>query len=72
MKRAEHLQWAKNRALTEVKRGYLQEAFASFISDLGKHTETQGHIAIMLGMQLNMSGNLSTPRQMKDWINGTN
>jgi hypothetical protein len=72
MKRAEHLQWAKNRALEEVKRGDLQEAFASFISDLGKHTETQGHIAIMLGMQLNMGGLLSTPREMTDWINGTN
>lgn len=35
--RAEHLSWAKERALEYVERGELQDAFNSIASDLGKH-----------------------------------
>jgi len=72
MTRAEHLQWCKNRALEYVDIGKLSEAYASLGSDLGKHPETCGHPAIELGIMLMMSGKLSTPRQMRDFIEGCN
>jgi hypothetical protein len=39
MTRAEHLQWAKDRALEYVARGDYGQAVASMLSDLGKHEE---------------------------------
>lgn len=41
MTRAEHLAWAKQRALEYVDRGELGYAIASMFSDLGKHPELQ-------------------------------
>lgn len=72
MTREEYLQWCKGRALEYVTKGDLKNAYASMASDLGKHEETKGHPAIMLGMQLLMSGRLSTPKEMTDFINGFN
>lgn len=40
--RAEHVAWCKARALQYVDEGDLNNAFASLISDLGKHSETAG------------------------------
>lgn len=70
--RTEHLQWCKDRANEYVNRGDLTNAFSSFQSDMTKHPETDGHTALMLGMQLMIGGHLSTAQQMKDWINGFN
>jgi hypothetical protein len=74
--RAEHLTWCKGRAHSELNRcenqSALNVAFASFVSDLGKHPETSGHTAITLGVLLQMGGHLSTKQQMADFINGTN
>jgi hypothetical protein len=72
--RDEHLAWCKQRALEYVKLGQLQEAFASMGSDLAKHEGTKGSVKIHadLGMPLLMSGNLSRPEQMRDWIEGFN
>jgi len=39
--RAEHLDWAKQRALAYLPDW--QNAMASFVSDLNKHDETAGH-----------------------------
>jgi len=39
MNRAEHLQWAKNRAMEYVNAGDYSQAVASMLSDLGKHEE---------------------------------
>ena len=72
MNRAEHLQWRKERALEYVKEDELENAFASFQSDMTKHDETNGHMALEMGTMLLVSGNLSTRRQMTDWINGFN
>ena len=72
MNRAEHLQWCKDRANQYVDNGDTSEAFASFTSDMTKHKETAKHIALQLGISLYISGNLSAPSQMKDWINGFN
>ncbi len=54
MTRAEHLAWAKERALKYVELGDLQGAFLSMASDLGKHPETQNHPGSVLGTGLLM------------------
>ena len=55
MTRAEHIQWCKDRAIKEIEQDderAIANGIASFISDLNKHEETRGHIAIGLMMQL--------------------
>jgi hypothetical protein len=64
--------WCKQRALEELDRGDVANAYASMASDLGKHDETRGHAAIGLGMAMLMSGHLSTPSKMREFINGFN
>jgi len=70
--RAEHLAWCKERALQYVDSGDLNNAFASLISDLRKHPETEGHAAAELGMMLLMAGHLSTEKDMREFIVGCN
>jgi len=72
MNRTEYLQWAKDRALEYVKANDLQNAWASFTSDLQKHKELQGHLAINLGRMMIMNGELSTAPEMKNFIEGFN
>lgn len=72
MTRAEHMAWCKTRALEYVDAGDLNEAFASMVSDLGKHDETVGHPGIQLGMGLQLLGNLSNRSDMRRWIEGFN
>lgn len=72
MNRAEHLEWCKQRALEYVDKGDLKEAFASFQSDMTKHPETDGHLALKLGTMLLIGGHLSSNKQMRDWITGFN
>ena len=72
MNRSEHLQWSKDRAIEYVDDNNLGEAFASFMSDMGKHSETRNHLALELGMTLLFSGNLSTSDKMRSWISGFN
>jgi hypothetical protein len=57
--RAEHLEWCKERALQYVAAG-----------DLSKHPETEDHLGIVLGLQLMMTGKISSPEGMRDFING--
>ena len=70
--RTDHLAWCKSRALEYVDAGDLTEAFASMISDLSKHPETQGHPGAELGMMMLLGGHLSTAQQMRDFIQGFN
>jgi hypothetical protein len=50
MTRAEHLAWAKARALDYVEAGDLASAVASMISDLGKHDELRSiDLAVLKG-----------------------
>ena len=72
MNRAQHLNWCKERALEYINRGDVKEAFASFQSDMSKHSETATHIALEMGTMLLISGNLSTSNEMKNWIKGFN
>lgn len=70
--RNDHLEWCKQRALEYVTKGNLQEAFASFLSDMGKHPETANHLALEMGMMLLLGGQLSSAHQMREWITGFN
>ena len=72
MTRQEHLEWCKQRALEYAEANDLTNAFASFQSDMSKHTETSDHLALEMGTMLLLGSHLSTPHQMKDWINGFN
>lgn len=72
MIRSEHLQWCKDRANEYVDAGENSQAFASMVSDLGKHDETAGHAAIELGMMMLVGGHLNTQHQMREFINGFN
>ena len=70
--RAAHLAWCKARALEYVEQGDTNQAFSSMASDLGKHDETAGHIGIQLGMAQMMGGMLSSPAEMRKFIEGFN
>ena len=48
--RAEHLKWCKERAFQYLDKGDVKNAYASFISDMGKHSETSSHPALTLGV----------------------
>ena len=70
--RAEHLQWAKDRALAYSDSGDLNGAFASMASDLGKHDELAGHAGLEIGLLQMLGGLIRTPAQMRDFIEGFN
>jgi len=72
MKRVEHLQWCKNRAIEILNNGDITGAWTSMVSDLSKHEETRNHAAIELGMMMVATGNLSTSDKMKNFIEGFN
>jgi hypothetical protein len=71
MTRAEHLDWAKQRALEYVGRGDLANAVASMVSDLAKHHETRvsadGFIALVGMMEIERG-----PEAVRHWIEGFN
>lgn len=72
MNRQEHLDWCKNRALEYVEMNDRDNAFASMLSDMGKHDETTGHLGLELGMTMKLGGLLDSNQQMRDWIIGFN
>jgi hypothetical protein len=72
MTRAEHLQWAKDRALQYADQGDLSGAMASITSDLNKHPDTAGHAGSELMMMLALGGHMNTPAQIRDFIEGFN
>ena len=59
MTRDEHLEWAKQRAREYLDLGDWEQAWASMVSDLGKHPELEKHIAIEMEMMLIMMPNSS-------------
>jgi hypothetical protein len=70
--RQEHLDRCKRRALKYLAGGDTQGALTSMFSDLGKHEETRDHIGIKLGAMLMFSGNLETPGEVREFIEGFN
>ena len=72
MDRKEHMAWCKQRALEYVDQNDLTNAFASMMSDLRKHSETEKHPGIELGMGLLYLDSLSTVSDMRKFIEGFN
>lgn len=72
MTRAEHLAWAKERALQYTDAGDLVDASASMASDLHKHPDLENHAGIELMMMQLMAGMLNTPAEMRKFIEGFN
>lgn len=71
MTRQEHLQWSKQRALEYLKQNDVNQAAASFMSDMRKHEETAKSMDIgdrLIMMEL-MSPNVQS---MKRCIEGFN
>lgn len=68
----EHLAWAKERAVAYLDVGDRGNAWASFVSDLRKHPETNNHSGIELGFLLLLNGHLSTTTAMREHIEGFN
>jgi hypothetical protein len=68
--RAEHLKWAKDRALEYADQGDVAQAMASLGSDLNKHPETKDHSGMELMMLLAMSGRLDAPGELRKFIEG--
>lgn len=67
--RADHLAWAKERALAYLPDDPNQ-AMASLVSDLNKHDDTAGHAVGELLMMHAMSGLLDA-RSCRELIEGT-
>lgn len=67
MNRAEHLAWAKQRALDELGRGDTTNAIASMLSDLDKHPGTKMSVlmAAMIAPWATGSGD-----EVRKWIEG--
>jgi hypothetical protein len=71
---AEHLAWAKARALKCLEAckvtgpGRPRTAFLGFCADLSRHPETADHPALTLGQQLLESGVLLDIEKMKEFI----
>lgn len=72
MTRAEHLEWAKQRALEYVDREDLSQALNSMMSDLGKHDELRNHGAIELTVMMMAGGLLDNSERVRRHIEGFN
>lgn len=68
MTRAEHLAWCKERAREYARQGRPLDAITSFISDLGKHedTETLTDAAVLTGYALITRAQTA----VEHWIDG--
>ena len=69
MNRSEHLQWCKDRANAYLDTGDISDAFASFVSDMNKHKETESPVLTELGMMYAMNHDAQA---MRGWIDGFN
>lgn len=72
MTRAEHLAWAKGRALEYADQGETANAMASLISDLNKHEGTRGHTGVELMTMQAMAGHFERPGELRRCIEGFN
>jgi hypothetical protein len=71
MTRAEHMAWAKQRALAYLP-GDPAGALASFLSDIAKHPETNHPMSRQFTAMLMFGGHLETAEQVRKHIEGFN
>lgn len=67
-----YLDWAKGRAMQILDEGDVIGAYTSFASDLKKNEELKDHMAIQMGLELQMIGSLSKVEEMRKFINDFN
>lgn len=68
MTRAEHIRWAKQRALEYIELGDLQQAYSSMVSDLNKHEDTWKMMDVLTLVGL---GALRAGKEpLREWITG--
>jgi len=74
MTRAEHMAWAKQRALEYADRGEADNCIASMISDLGKHEETKRSttVAVFTALALCIGGRQPNAQELRKWVEGFN
>jgi hypothetical protein len=72
MTRAEHLAWAKQRALEYVDKGEASNAIASMLSDLGKHPETERSVMMGTMLAITLERPNNHPDAVRRWIDGFN
>jgi hypothetical protein len=74
MDRAEHMRWAKDRALEYADQGDGASAVASLRSDLSKHPETESSCEVvdLLMFPLMLNGHLNSPAELRKFIGGFN
>lgn len=72
MTRAEHLAWCKQRAIAYIEAGDYKQALTSMLSDMRKHPETEKHVGLQMGVMLMISGHLSSPEEIRKFIEGFN
>lgn len=72
MTRAEHLQWAKDRAAAYLDKSDAPQAMASFISDMGKHEGTKDHPFLQAPMSALFFTHAEDVEGMRKHINGFN
>lgn len=70
MDRAEHLAWAKDRALAYLDTEQPDVGLTSLYSDLGKHPDLASHPAILLGAMQQQAGQLSDHASIRHFIEG--
>jgi hypothetical protein len=72
MSRANHLAWAKQRALWELEPGGggVATAISSIVQDFATHPDLADHPARTMMTLLALSGNLSTTQQAREFIEG--
>lgn len=72
MDRAEHLAFAKERAIEYCDQGDSVNALASFISDMKKHDELANHSGLELMGMLMFGGHLNTTHEVRKFVLGFN
>lgn len=72
MTRAEHLRWAKDRALEYADLGDMTNAVASMCSDLRKHPDLENHAGAQLLVMMAAAGHLNSPAALRREIEGFN
>ena len=72
MSRADHLTWAKQRALWELepRGGGVPAAISSIAQDFASHPDLADHPACALVTLLAVTGNLSTTQQVREFVEG--
>jgi hypothetical protein len=67
--REEHLQWCKDRALEYWRKGDLENACVSMVSNLSKHDETRNYHLTLLAIGIIYTSNKDYDG-MRRWIEG--